>query len=144
MNRYLFASVSLLGFLALTAVAAAPVGIGPSFKGPVGLQLYSLRDEFAKNVPATLEKVHNYGFGYVELAGTYDLTPQKFKELLDANHLTPVAAHFGYERYRDDLPGVIRDVKALGLKYAGCAWIPHGAPFDKWTSCGSCIRARTR
>src|SRR4029450_6853534 len=32
-------------------------GIGPSFKGPIGLQLYSLREQFAKDVPGTLDQV---------------------------------------------------------------------------------------
>jgi hypothetical protein len=46
-------------------------GIGASFRGPIGLQLYSLRDDFAKDVPGTLAKVRDYGIKYVELAGTY-------------------------------------------------------------------------
>ena len=34
-------------------------GIGPSFKGPIGLQLYSLRDQFAKDVPGSLVKTRD-------------------------------------------------------------------------------------
>ncbi|HEX7331210.1 MAG TPA: hypothetical protein VF290_06910 [Pyrinomonadaceae bacterium] len=45
-------------------------GTGPSFKGPVGIQLYSLRDQFKTEVPGTLHKVRDMGFKYVELAGT--------------------------------------------------------------------------
>src|SRR5512140_1007351 len=119
----------VLSSLALAAVTAAgaekTVGTGASFKGPVGLQLYSLRADFAKDVPGTLKKVRDLGFKYVELAGTYNLTPEKFKEALDANGLVAVAGHFPYERFRDDAEGVARDAKALGLKYAGCAWIAH-------------------
>src|SRR5262249_60115016 len=33
------------------------VGIGSSFKGPLGLQLYSLRADFPKDVPRALAKV---------------------------------------------------------------------------------------
>ena len=114
--------------------AATPVsktGLGPSFKGPVGLQLYSLRDEFKTNVAGTLAKVRAYGFSYVELAGTYGLAPEQFKKMLDQNQLIPVAAHFPYEALRDNLESVARDAKALGLKYAGCAWIPHQGDFDE-------------
>ena len=32
-----------------------------SFSEPIGLQLYSLRADFAKDVPGTLAKVHGYG-----------------------------------------------------------------------------------
>src|ERR671925_1409518 len=78
--------------------ADKPVGTGPSFQGPLGLQLYSLRGEFIRNVPATLQKVKRYGFGNVELAGTYNLSAEKFKGMLDANQLDPVSGHFPFER----------------------------------------------
>jgi len=118
-----------------SAVAADkhPAGIGPNFKGPIGLQLYSLRDQFQKNVPATLDQVRAFGIQYVELAGTYGLTPEKFKEQLAARGLKPVSGHFPYEQFRDRVQDVARDAKTLGLQYAGCAWIPHQDPFDEKT-----------
>lgn len=127
------------GLLCLFAVSvgAAPAtrekqaGIGSSFRGPVGLQLYSLRDHFAKDVPGTLARVRDYGIKYVELAGTYKLHPLRFKEMLDAHGLVPIAGHFSYEQYRDKIDEVIKEAKILGLQYAGCAWIPHQAPFNE-------------
>lgn len=107
------------------------VGTGPSFKGPVGLQLYSLRAEFTRNVPAALEKVKSYGIKYVETAGTYGLTATKFRSMLKANGLEAVSGHFSYDRYRDDLDAVVQEAKALGLKYAGTAWITHKDIFDE-------------
>lgn len=119
--------------LFLSACASAPqsAGIGASFKGPVGLQLYSLRDDFAKDVPGTLARVRDFGIKYVELAGTYTLTPEQFKKELDAHGLKAISGHFPYERYRDDVEGIARDAKVLGLQYAGCAWITHNDPFDE-------------
>jgi sugar phosphate isomerase/epimerase len=102
-----------------------------SFKEPVGLQLYSLRAEFDRNVPATLQKVQGYGIKHVELAGIYNLSPEKFKQMLEAHKLKPISGHFPFERYRDDAEGVLRDAKTLGLQYAGCAWIPHQGDFDE-------------
>lgn len=110
---------------------AAPAGIGPSFKGPVGLQLYSLRDQFSKDVPGTLDEVKRFGFQYAELAGTYGLSADKFKQELAARGIQPIGAHFAYERYRDDAEGVAKEAESLGLKYAGCAWIPHDGAFDE-------------
>jgi len=106
-------------------------GIGPSFKGPIGLQLYSLRDQFAKDVPNTLAKARDFGFKYVELAGTYGNPPAKFKQMLAEYGLVPVAGHFAYEKYRDDVEAIATEAKALGLEYAGCAWIPHLDNFDE-------------
>jgi sugar phosphate isomerase/epimerase len=136
MNNSLRLLLSVVGALALAGVTASAAanstaGIGRSFKGPVGLQLYSLRDQFAKDVPGTLKQVRELGFKYVELAGTYGLSPDKFRQQLDANGLVPVAGHFPYERLRDDVDGVAREAMALGISYAGCAWIPHEGSFDE-------------
>ena len=121
-------------FAAVFAGAAErDAGIGSSFKGPVGLQLYSLRADFPKDVPGTIEKVRGFGIREVELASTYNLPPEQFRAMLLAAGLKPVSGHFPYEKYRDDVEGVARDAKALGLQYVGCAWIPHQDPFDEKT-----------
>jgi sugar phosphate isomerase/epimerase len=108
-------------------------GIGPSFKGPVGLQLYSLREQFKKGVPATLDEVKSFGIKYVELAGTYDRAPEKFKMELGQRGIEAISGHFPYEKYRDDVESIAKEAEALGLKYAGCAWIPHEGKFDEKT-----------
>jgi sugar phosphate isomerase/epimerase len=99
----------------------------------IGLQLYSLRNQFAKSVPDTLDEIKSWGITNVELAGTYNLTPAQFKAELDARGITAVSGHFPYERLRDDPEGVARDAKILGLQYVGCAWIPHNDPFNENT-----------
>ncbi len=131
-SRFLFSLVVALSLAAFAAGAAdAKTGTGPSFKGPIGLQLYSLRADFAKDVPGTLAKVHGYGIRNVELAGTYNLAPDKYKEMLAANGLKPISGHFPYERFRDDADGIAHEAQALGLQYAGCAWIPHKDNFNE-------------
>ena len=52
-----------------TVATQTSAGIGRDFKGPVGLQLYSLRDQFKKDVAATLDQVRAFGVTNVELAG---------------------------------------------------------------------------
>jgi sugar phosphate isomerase/epimerase len=130
----LLVGASCLASLGVTSAAdPTPAGTGPHFKGPIGLQLYSLRDALGKDVPGTLDKVRAMGITNVELAGTYGLTPKEFKEQLDSHGLTAVSGHFPYPRFRDDVDGIVSEAKALGLKYAGCAWIDHGDPFDEKT-----------
>lgn len=109
-------------------------GTGASFKGPIGLQLYSLRDQFSKDVTGTLDRVRDLGIQYVELAGTYKLAPEEFKKQLDAKGLKPISAHFGFDRFAKDPEAVAREAKTLGVQYAGCAWIPHQDPFDEKTA----------
>ena len=124
----------VLGVFLLNSLAVAQAG---SFKADPGLQLYSLRDDFKKDVPGTLKKVQGFGIRQVELAGTYDLAPEKFKALLAAQGLQAVSGHFSYDRFRDDPEAVAREAKALGVKYAGCAWIPHTGTFDEKTCRGA-------
>lgn len=125
----------MVTFSVSTRGADAPkaAGTGDSFKGPLGLQLYSLRDEFKKDVPATLAKVHDFGFRTVELAGTYGKSPEEFTALLAKHELKAVAGHFGFERFRDDPEGVAKEAKALGIEWAGTAWVPHkGEVTEDW------------
>jgi sugar phosphate isomerase/epimerase len=122
----------LLAQVLLTVGFAADPGTGASFNGPLGLQLYSLRAEFAKDgVEATLDRVKAYGITYVELAGTYSLPIEQFKGMLDARGLVAVSGHFPYKRYATEPDVVAKEAKALGLKYAGVAWIDHKAPWDE-------------
>lgn len=111
--------------------AESSAGVGPSFKGPIGLQLYSLRAQFSKDLEGTFKKVQGYGFKEVELASTYNLPAEKFNQLLKDHGLTAISGHFPYERYRDEPEKVAKEAKALGLKYAGCAWITHAGDFDE-------------
>lgn len=132
------ASLLALGCFVTTSFlsAAEPgraAGTGESFKGPLGLQLYSLRDYFSKDVPDTLAKVNELGFRTVELAGTYGKSPAEFTALLAANQLKAVAGHFSYEQFRDNPEGVAKEAKALGLEWAGTAWVPHsGQVTESW------------
>lgn len=92
---------------------------------PVGLQLYSFRNQFAKDVPGTMAKVREMGFREIELAGTYGLSNADFKKLLDQNGLKAVSMGAGFEQLENNVPKIISDAKAFGAKYVTCAWIPH-------------------
>jgi len=114
-----------------------------NFKERIGLQLYSLREQFASDVPRTLDQVRNFGIKYVETHSTYGLTPEKFRAELDSRGLKAVSGHFSYERCRDDIEGVAREAQILGEQYVGCAWLPHKDPFDE-TTCREAIKVFNR
>jgi sugar phosphate isomerase/epimerase len=120
-----------MAFTNITKAKAEGTGTGTSFKGPVGLQLYSLREQFAKDVPGTLDKVRDFGIKDVELAGTYGQTPEEFKAQLDSRGLKAISGHFPFEKFRDDPESIAKEAKALGMQYAGCAWIGHKGTFDE-------------
>lgn len=136
MKRIWLLSFSLfLAFAAATLAADAEeksAGIGGHFKGPIGLQLYSLRAEFIRyGVPGTLKKVRDMGIRMVETAGTYNLPVAKFRALLDQHGLSAMSAHFSYSDLRDNLDKVINEANTLGVRYVGLAWIPHKGEFDE-------------
>src|SRR3954454_11544946 len=86
------------------------------FSGKAGLQLYSLRESFKKDVPASLDKVKALGFTEVETASTYGMAPDQFVAMLKERGLQPISGHFQYDALTKDLAGAVRDAKALGLK----------------------------
>jgi sugar phosphate isomerase/epimerase len=133
MRNVLTLSFALLGAMIVQTISAS----GAGFQAPVGLQLYSLRAQFKQDVPGTLDKIHNWGVKYAEayadLLPATKLTPEQLKSELDARGIELIGSHFGYEKFRDDLDGVVRDAEAMKLKYVGCAWIPHKGNFDEKT-----------
>ena len=133
MNLNLFRSVRALAAIALMSIAlpSAPSAAAASMRDATGLQLYSLRADFTRNVPTSLDKTRAFGFKKVELAGTYNLTPSAFREMLDARGLKAVSGHYQFDRFRDDVEGIAKDCKTLGVQFVGCPWIPHEGSFDE-------------
>lgn len=121
-----------LAIVLLTSTALAQQPAGPAqFPANVGLQLYSLRGIFTQSPAKGLKQTQDFGFRLVETAGTYNLPPERFRAMLADHGLKPVSGHFPYDRWKNEPAKVIAEAKALGLEYAGCAWITHKAPFSE-------------
>ncbi len=98
----------------------------------IGLELYSLRDYFKTDVVGTLNYVKSLGITEVEVAGTYGMKTEAFKAELDKAGLKPYSTLLDYSLFKDSIDKVIATCKALNIKYAGCAWIPHvGNKFER-------------
>jgi sugar phosphate isomerase/epimerase len=116
----------LLPLLALSLTAsAAPIELKGDFKGPLGLQLYSLRDTFAKDPIAALDQTKALGFQYAELYAAIPIEPEKLKGELASRGITPISAHFSFDALKKDPSQAVKAAQTLGLKYAGVAWITH-------------------
>ena len=114
-----------------TRAGSHGTGTSRSFHGPVGLQLYSLRDILAQNVPYGLQVARGLGFAEVELAGTYGGAPAQFRDALARAGLTPVSSIVDYKLLEGSLDQTIADAKALGVRYLGTAGIPHQGQFSE-------------
>ena len=91
----------------------------------IGLQLYSLRNQFAKDVPGTMAKVKAWGIREVELGGTYGLSMEDFKKLLSENNIKPISYGADFKALTTNPQDVANTAKVLGVTYVVCHWIPH-------------------
>lgn len=91
----------------------------------IGLQLYSLRDSFKKDLPGTLDKVKALGIKEVEIAGVNGLEPTAFRKMLDERGLKALGGHWPFERLDKEPAAVAAEAKTLGCRYVACAWVPH-------------------
>ncbi|MCL2357553.1 MAG: sugar phosphate isomerase/epimerase [Defluviitaleaceae bacterium] len=81
------------------------------------LQLYTIRDFTAQDVPGTLRKVKEMGYDHVELAGTYGMEFPGFKAILDEIGLCAISAHVQYDDLKSDMAGTIASYRSLGCEY---------------------------
>jgi sugar phosphate isomerase/epimerase len=91
----------------------------------IGLQLYSLRNEFKTDVPGTLAKIKEWKIKQIEGGGTYGLSVDEYKKLLKQNNLEMVSYGADYEELEKNPQAVADNAKAFGAKYIMCAWVPH-------------------
>src|SRR4051794_14364354 len=79
-SRYTFTRRSLLG--AAAAAAAAGLASGKGKRPPIGLELYSVRDELKQDLLGTVRRVGQMGYEGVEFYSPYyDWTPDQAKDV---------------------------------------------------------------
>ncbi|HVH83877.1 MAG TPA: sugar phosphate isomerase/epimerase [Steroidobacteraceae bacterium] len=103
--------------LAMLAAQAAPgVLRATPLGGPVGIQLYAVRDTLRAEPAATLKALRAIGYGEVEAAGFAGLSVRRFRALLDEAGLGCPSAHLAFDP--DNLGAAFDDAHALGARYA--------------------------
>ena len=126
-RTFLFSVAAGLGGSALRpsrARAADRPEIKTALGGPLGLQLWSLRDALPKDLPGTLATVHAMGFREVEGAGLWGKTAAELRAALDLAGLRCTSAHMGMDRLGGDLPGALARGKGAGRP-------PRRLPMDR-------------
>ena len=91
----------------------------------VGLQLYSLRNQFKSDVEGTLRTIQSWGITKIEGGDTYGLPLEEFRKLLAKYDLEVVSVGASYEELAEDPQGVVEKARSFGAEYVMCAWIPH-------------------
>lgn len=115
---------------------ATPLGL------PLGVQLYSVRDQMKEDLDGALAGVSAAGFTVVEAAALPKKPASEVKASLDKAGLKCVSAHHGFADLHERFDEVVAYDKALGVKFIICASPGHrdaGAKgemtLDDWKYC---------
>ncbi|WP_291866465.1 sugar phosphate isomerase/epimerase [Maribacter sp.] len=113
-KRYKTALVLALGFGTLQSGAQE-----------VGIQLWSLRNQFKTDIPGTLATIKDWGITKIEGGDSYGMPFDEFNGLLKKNNLEMVSIGASFEDLEKSPEKVVENAKAYGAKYVMCAWVPH-------------------
>src|SRR5579863_440756 len=95
------------GALGLAAISLATQGTNPAFADPlglpIGLQLYTVRNEMGKDFDGTLQKVAAIGYKEVEFFFFKQKTAYEIRKSLRAAGLTCPSAHYQTPQFRNGL-----------------------------------------
>ncbi|WP_326963805.1 sugar phosphate isomerase/epimerase family protein [Arthrobacter sp. PL16] len=110
-----------------TAAMAAPVGKAAGQRVPPGLisiQLYTLRSIMSgAGVDSTFQKLADYGYTKVELAGLYGRTAESMRSTLDSLGITPSSSHDGISATPAALQTKIANAAVLGQTYMNVPYL---------------------
>ncbi len=118
MNRRNFLRNAATGVTAAAVEGQVPELLMANPYGmPVGLQLYTLRDQLEKDVAGTIKQVAAIGYREVEIYSLYGKTPEEFSKILKDNGLTAPSGHYLLPAVKTNWQKHVDDAKTLGLQY---------------------------
>ncbi len=101
---------------------------------PIGVQLYTVREDMARDPIATLQRIAAMGFDEVEYAGTYgDRSAEMCRETTRLG-LDVAAVHVGWQLLRDDPARALAEAKAMCSDTLILAYLPveERTTLDQW------------
>jgi sugar phosphate isomerase/epimerase len=90
---------------------------------PISVQLYSFRDEAAKDFEGVLRRLGNVGLVGVEFAGFHDLTPKQYARIVEESGLVTSSAHLG-DLSPEGINAALDNIQEIGCDIAVCAFLP--------------------
>jgi sugar phosphate isomerase/epimerase len=123
-RQFLYQSAVGIAGATLAAGLASSARAASGKKIPVGLQLYSLRDQCKTDLPGMLTAVSKVGYKGVEFAGYHGRSGKELRKLLDDNGLVACGTHTPYESVlADKLQETIELNHAIGNKFLIVPWM---------------------
>ena len=89
-------------------------------------QVYSVREEAARDFEAAMTRLRGYGYQGVELAGLYGHSPEYVRDVLQKLGLEAVSAHVGFADFESDekMAQTVGTYKVVGCRYLGISYLP--------------------
>jgi sugar phosphate isomerase/epimerase len=110
----------------LTALSAfIALGAKRKLSDAIGLEIYSLRAEAERDLPATLASIRKFGITEVEVPGLYSRNAAEFRKLLDDAGLKATSMMADHAALGEKIHSVADDAHALGVAHVVCSTIPH-------------------
>lgn len=106
---------------AVTACAAAPRLEARRQRLPIGLQLFSVREQLPKDFPGTLAQVRSAGYTVVEAAGYFGRSAAELRSAMDTAGLRCVSTHHVLKLLETQVDQWTDYGHALGLEYVVCS-----------------------
>ena len=117
MNRRDFLRGSAMGAAALATTSAPRSLFANPYGKPVGLQLFTLRDQLQADMQGTLKQVAAIGIKELEIYDLYGKTPAQFTQIIKGDGLTAVSGHYMTKHLKGNWAKEVEKAQALGLKY---------------------------
>ena len=140
MNKNSSSELNRREFLARAAIGTAGFALAGSMAGcastccsaekkavkkiPVGLELYSVRNECKADFPGTLAAVAKMGYRHVEFAGYWNRSAKEVRKMLDDNGLSTCGTHTGFgDLQPDKIDATIEFNQTIGNKRIICPYM---------------------
>jgi sugar phosphate isomerase/epimerase len=130
MNRISSAAINRRHFLSALSAAGASLALAtpgkaaPGGKIPIGLELYTLREECKSDLPGMLAAVSKIGYKGVEFAGYHGHTAKELRKMLDDNSLVACGTHTAYDSVLPDkLNATVEFNETIGNKFLIVPWM---------------------
>jgi sugar phosphate isomerase/epimerase len=96
----------------------------------IALQMYSVRDEVAKNFKGAFEAVAKMGYKAVEFAGYGNMSAKDLKAFMDSLGLTAASTHIMLDRLESNLDKELDYALELDCTHVVCPWFQASAGYS--------------
>lgn len=97
---------------------------GPVFVAPIGVQAYSFRNYFPKDMIGTLDRIQSMGIKEIE-GDSGKLPADEYRKLCEARGISIPSTAATFQQLDEEPLSIVEKAKSLGAKYVMCPWVPH-------------------